>query len=161
VQTAQPGERWTLWVKRTTAGGYGKLKGVDPGEDVHDLTARWVGDKKLDMDPSLVTLRLVKRGPGKPDAAEEEQAALLEPRQTLREAGIVDGSSLLAAVVSTRAGACVQRKQRAHAHATGGGGRTRALRGMLARSWLRVCTLFDTPAGYRVVVRKHLSRRVT
>ncbi len=94
-------------MKNTTAGGYGKLKGVDPGEVVHDLTARWVSHKKLDVDPSLVSLRLVSCAPGKDSSEEQELAATaLSPRRTLREAGIVDGSSLLAVVVSTRAGAC-------------------------------------------------------
>ncbi len=92
-------------MKRADAGGYGKVTGVDHGCDVHDFIARWVSEKKLDIDPSFVTLRLVKRGPGKPDVAEEEQAEPLEPRLTLREAGVADGSSLLAAVVSIRAGA--------------------------------------------------------
>jgi hypothetical protein len=104
----QPAERWTLWVKRTDVAGarYDLIKHVDPGELVAELIARWVSDEKLDVRPSLVTLRLVKRGPGVPTAAEEAQAAPLEPRHTLRETGLVDGSSLLAllaAVVSAGA----------------------------------------------------------
>jgi hypothetical protein len=96
---AQPAERWTLWVKRTDVAGarYAEIEGVDSSLTVSKLIARWLSDKKLDTDPSLVTLRLVKRGPGKPDASVEEQAALLDdPRLTLREAGLADGSSLLA-----------------------------------------------------------------
>jgi len=95
---AQPAERWTLWVKRTDVEGaqYASVKGVDVLQTVDDFKARWVSDKKLDVDPSLVTLRLVKCSPGVPTASEEAQAAPLEPRLTLREAGVADGSSLLA-----------------------------------------------------------------
>ena len=95
---AQPAERWTLWVKRTDVEGarYHLIKHVDPQQLVDDLIARWVSDEKLDVCPSLVTLRLVKRGPGVPTASEEAQVAPLEPRLTLREADVVDGGSLLA-----------------------------------------------------------------
>ncbi len=94
----KPAERWTLWVKRTDVEGarYDLIKHVDSGQLVAELIARWVSDKKLDVEPSLVTLRLVKSGPGVPTASEEAHAAPLEPRLTLCEAGLVDGSSLLA-----------------------------------------------------------------
>ena len=112
IETVQPGERWTLWVKdtnvaRATVGdvNYCKLKGVDPGCDVYDLTARWLRDMNLDVHPSRVTLRLVPRGPcddpDDPTEAQEQAATALRPRHTLRGAGVVDGSSLLAAFVST------------------------------------------------------------
>ncbi len=94
----QPSERWTLWLKRTDVEGarYAEIESLDSSLTVSKLIARWVSDKKLDVEPSLVTLRLVKRGPGVPTASEEAQAAPLEPRLTLREAGLVDGSSLRA-----------------------------------------------------------------
>jgi hypothetical protein len=104
---AQPAESWTLWLKRTDVEGarYDLSKHVEPGQLVAELIARWVSDKKLDVDPSLVTLRLVKRGPGVPTASEEAQAAPLEPRLTLREAGLADGSSLLACIAGAPPGA--------------------------------------------------------
>ncbi len=102
--TAQPGERWTLWVKNTAAGGYGKLKGVDPGEDVHDFKVRWLSHKKLEDDPTLVTLRLVTCAPGAdPTEAQERAATALSPRLTLREAGVADGGSLLADFAAVQA----------------------------------------------------------
>jgi hypothetical protein len=53
--------------------------------------------------PSLVTLRLVKRGPGDdPSEAQEQAATELSPRRTLREAGVADGSSLLACFAAAR-----------------------------------------------------------
>jgi hypothetical protein len=101
-----------------TVGDYGKLKGVDPEEDVHDLKARWVMQAKVDVDPTLVTLCLVKRGPGVPVLSEEAAAKTLEPlepRQTLREAGVADGSSLLA-FISAPPGACGCRRALARTH---------------------------------------------
>jgi hypothetical protein len=80
---------------------YDDSEGVAPQQLVSTFKKRWLSDKKLDVDTSLVALRLVRSGLGKP-SAEEELAALLpaalldDPRLTLREAGIVDGSSLLA-----------------------------------------------------------------
>jgi len=91
--------KWTLWVKRTD--DYGKLRGVDPEQDVHDLKTQWLSGVKLEVDPSFVTLRLV-RCAGKPTAEEEAAATVLDPWRTLREAGVADGSLLLAKV----AGAC-------------------------------------------------------
>ena len=64
-------------------GGYGKIKGVD-------------------VDTTLVSLRRVRCASDEPTAEEEAAAILLSPRRTLREAGVADGSSLLATV----AGAC-------------------------------------------------------
>ncbi len=96
---AQPAERWTLWVKRTDVDGaqYVSVKGVDVLQTVDDFKARWVSDEKLDVRPSLVTLRLVTCAPGDdPSEAQEQTATVLSPRHTLREAGLADGSSLLA-----------------------------------------------------------------
>jgi hypothetical protein len=105
LRGAQPAERWTLWLKRTDVDGarYAEIEGVDSSLTVSKLIARWVSDKKLDVDPSLVTLRLVKRGPGDdPSEAQEQAATELSPRRTLREAGVADGSSLLACFAAAR-----------------------------------------------------------
>jgi hypothetical protein len=106
AHAAQTCERWTLWVKGPH-GGYGKIKGVDSEQDVYDFTARWVSDKKLNVDPTLVSLRLVRCAGEEPTAEEEAAATVLIPRRTLREAGVADGSSLLALFSgASSAGAC-------------------------------------------------------
>jgi len=87
AHAAQTGERWTLWVKGPH-GGYGKIKGVNTEQDVYDFTARWVSDKKLDVDPTLVSLRLVRCAGEEPTAEEEAAATVLNPRRMLREAGV-------------------------------------------------------------------------
>jgi hypothetical protein len=105
---AQPAERWTLWVKRTDVAGarFDLNKHVDSGQLVAELIARWVSDEKLDVRPSLVTLRLVKRGPGVPTAAEESNSTLLsDPSATLRGAGVADGTWLLACIAGAPPGA--------------------------------------------------------
>jgi hypothetical protein len=90
---------------------------VDSSLTVSKLIARWVSDKKLDMDPSLVTLRLVACAPGDDPSEEQERATTaLSPRRTLREAGVVDGSSLLAGIASAPPGACGCRRARARTH---------------------------------------------
>jgi hypothetical protein len=94
AHAAQPGERWTLWVKLKDGGDYVKLSGFDPEDYVHDLKVRWLSEKRDDA-LSLFRLSLVKRGSGTPDAREEAQAAVLESHLTLREAGITDRSVLL------------------------------------------------------------------
>jgi len=61
-----------------------------------------VASEKLDVTPSLVSLRLVKRGPDRltkvpaERVAAEEAATTLDPADTLAEAGVVDGSWLVA-----------------------------------------------------------------
>ena len=78
---------------------YVAVKGVILQETVDDFTARWVAQAKLDVDPALVTLRLVACGPRKPSEEEEAAAAVLDdPRLTLAAAGVNDGCSLLAYV---------------------------------------------------------------
>jgi hypothetical protein len=97
VQTAQPGERWTLWVKRTDVQGarYAEIEDVDCSLTVSKLIVRWVSEEKLDVRPSLVSLRLVPCAPGDDPSEEQELAATaLSPRRTLRDAGIAHGSSL-------------------------------------------------------------------
>ena len=78
---------------------YAEVEVVDLQQTVSKFKARWVAQAKLDVDPSLVTLRLVACGARKPSAAEEAAAAELDdPRLTLAEAGVLDGCSLLAFV---------------------------------------------------------------
>ena len=76
---------------------YSLLKGVDLQEEsVDELVARWLVKAKLDVDPALVTLRLVPCGVRTPSPAEELDAKVLaEPRLKLAAAGIFDGCSLL------------------------------------------------------------------
>ena len=94
----------TVWVKRMDVVGarYDIVKNVDTGQLVAEFIARWVAQAKLDVDSSLVTLRLVKCGARKPSAEEEKQAVELDdPRLSLDEAGITDGCSLLAFIASS------------------------------------------------------------
>ena len=98
-------------MKRTDVEGarYDLMRHVDPEQLVAELIARWVSDEELDVHPSLVTLRLVKCGPGVPRTLEEAAANALEPlepRHTLREAGVADGSSLRVFISVLPAGAC-------------------------------------------------------
>jgi hypothetical protein len=91
----------TLWVKRTDAVGarYAELENVDPRATVSKLIARWVVSEKLDVTPSLVSLRLVPcpcSSEEEPTPEQEAAATVLPPRKTLAEAGVVDGSWLLA-----------------------------------------------------------------
>jgi|APGre2960657444_1045066.scaffolds.fasta_scaffold61258_1 hypothetical protein len=79
---------------------YVAVKGVDAQQSVDDFTARWVAQAKLDVDPSLVTLRLVNASAEEPTEAEEAAAGVLRPRLTLAAAGVTDGCSLLAFVES-------------------------------------------------------------
>ena len=96
-----------LWVKLTHVEGtqYDDIA-ASPTETVAQFKRRWLAKAKLDYDPSLVTLRLVKCGPDKltkvpaeRDAA-EAAAATLYPEDTLVEAGVADGSWLVAVTVS-------------------------------------------------------------
>ena len=92
----------TVWVKRMDVPGarYYFIKNVDPQELVAELIARWVAQAKLDEDPSLVTLRLVRSSAADPTPDEEaiakNKAEDLRPRLTLADAGIKNGCSLLA-----------------------------------------------------------------
>ncbi len=107
LRIAQPGEHWTLWVKRADAGDYGKLKGVDPGCDVYDLAKHWVCEEKLDVRPALVKLLLAKCGARKPTPAEEDAAVELDdPSLTLAGAGITGTAWLLAFVAAAPPGEC-------------------------------------------------------
>ena len=99
---APAGPRIKVWVKPEDVpdAQYAAVKDVDPEETVDDFKARWVAKAKLGVDPSLVTLRLVKRGAGEPTAKQEAKAKVLEdPRLTLAAAGVTNGSSMLADAV--------------------------------------------------------------
>jgi hypothetical protein len=64
---------------------------VDVLQTVDDFKARWIAQEKLDVRPSLVTLRLVKRGAGKPTAKQEEKAKPLDdPSLSLAQAKVTD-----------------------------------------------------------------------
>ena len=100
--SAAAGAPVTVWIKRMDVPGarYVAVKGVDLEQTVDDFTARWVVQAKLDVDPSLVTLRLVKCGPRKPSAAEEAAAVLLDdPSLNIAEARVTGTAWLLADTV--------------------------------------------------------------
>ena len=105
----QPATGWTLWVKNAAVRGarYDFIKHVDSQLLVAEFILRWVAELKLDCHPSLVDLRLVKCGPDRltKDPAErkaaEEAATVLHPEDTLAEAGVADGSWLVAVTLST------------------------------------------------------------
>ena len=96
----------TLWVKRTDKVGarYAEVENVDPRTTVSKFIARWVASEKLDVTPSLVSLRLLSyTGEEEPTPEREASAAVIQPRKTLAQAGVTDGSWLLAVVVSQTA----------------------------------------------------------
>jgi hypothetical protein len=83
-----------------TGARYAEVKGADPQQTVDDIIARWVAQAKLDVDPSLVTLRLVKCGAGKPTPKQEAKAKVLDdPSLTLAEAKVT-GTAWLSAFVA-------------------------------------------------------------
>ena len=85
-----------VWVKRMDVLGarYVAVKGVDAQQSVDDFTARFVAQAKLDVDPSLVTLRLARCGSRKPTA--EEEAAAVEVCLAVQEvAWLVQANSSL------------------------------------------------------------------
>jgi hypothetical protein len=92
------------------------LKGVDVLQMVDDFIACWITQSKLDVDPSLVTLRLVKCGAGKPSAAEEAVAAELDdPSLSLADAGVSGMAWLLAFTASSACAVnCACRSQATH-----------------------------------------------
>jgi hypothetical protein len=128
----------TVWVKRmdVTGARYDFIKNVDPQELVAELIARWVAQAKLDVDPSLVTLRLVKRGAGKPTAKQEEKAKPLDdPSLSLAEVKVTGTAWLLAFVAGTLHPRC------ASALPPADGTRSRDGRGCATRSVsLSVCS---------------------
>ena len=79
---------------------YDIVKNVDTGQLVAEFIARWVAQAKLDIDPSLVSLRLVKCGARKPSAAEEAAAVVLDdPSLNMAEARVTGTAWLLADTV--------------------------------------------------------------
>ena len=104
MQAPQAGAPITVWVKRMDMPGarYAEVENVDLEQTVSKFIARWIAQEQLDVRPSLVTLRLVKRGAGKPTAKQEAKAKVLDdPRLTLAAACLTDGCSLLAFVVGS------------------------------------------------------------
>ena len=94
----------TVWVKRMDVVGarYDIVKNVDTGQLVAEFIARWTAQAKLDVDPSLVTLRLVKCGSRKPSAEEEKQAVELDdPSLNLADSNITETAWLLAFIASS------------------------------------------------------------
>jgi hypothetical protein len=98
--TAQLGAHWTLWLRLKDVAGartsqYDDIEDVDPQQLVSKFKKRLLIDKKLAVEPSLVTVRLVPCGARTPSAEEEAAAIELDPRLTLASAGVCDGGSLL------------------------------------------------------------------
>jgi hypothetical protein len=81
-----------VWAARSVAAAFG--------------VGRWVSEEKLDVRPSLVTLRLVASGARKPTAEDEQAAVELDPLDTLAAAGITDSCTLLAYVAKSAACQC-------------------------------------------------------
>ena len=89
----------TVWVKRMDVVGaqYVSVKSVNCETTVDDFKSRWVAQAKLDVDSSLVSLRLVKCGARKPSAEEEKQAVELDdPSLNLADSNITETAWLLA-----------------------------------------------------------------
>ena len=83
---------------------YSAVRGVDLQLTVDELKARWVAQAKLDVDASLVTLRLVACGARKPEASEETEALELDdPSFSLAESGVTGTAWLLAFVAGAGA----------------------------------------------------------
>ena len=88
----------TVWVKRMDVQGaqYGDFAEVDLQMSVSAFKARYVAQAKLDVDPSLVTLRLVLCGSRKPTAEVEAAAVELDdPSLSLGESGVTGTAWLL------------------------------------------------------------------
>jgi hypothetical protein len=78
---------------------YAEVEDVELQQTVSKFKARWVVQAKLDVDPSLVTLRLVACGARKPSTAEEAAAVELDdPSLSLAEARVTSTAWLLAFV---------------------------------------------------------------
>ena len=75
---------------------------------VDEFISRWVSDRKLGCDESLVSLRLVPcTGEEEPVPEQEAEATVLPPRKHLAQAGVVDGSWLVAVFVGQGRGSGV------------------------------------------------------
>jgi hypothetical protein len=81
---------------------YVDVEKVDMEQTVSKFKSRWVAQAKLDVDPSLVSLRLVKCGLRKPSAEEEKQAVELDdPSLNLADSNITETAWLLAFIASS------------------------------------------------------------
>ena len=103
-QAPQAGAPNTVWVKRMDVADaqYVEVENLDLEQTVSKFKARWVADEKLDVRPSLVTLRLVKCGSGKPTAKQEAKAKVLDdPSLSLAQVKVTDTAWLLAFVAGT------------------------------------------------------------
>ena len=103
-QAPPAGAPITVWVRRMDVADaqFVAVKDVDALQTVSKFKARWLAQAKLDVDPSLVTLRLVKRGTGKPTPKQETNAKELDdPSLSLAEAKVADSAWLLANVVGS------------------------------------------------------------
>ena len=80
LDSAAPGAPLTVCVKRTDKVGaqYAALRGVATQLTVAELITRWLAQSKLDVSPSLVSLRLLPYT-GDPTPAQEAAATELEP----------------------------------------------------------------------------------
>ena len=80
---------------------YGDMT-ASPTETVAQVKRRWLAERTLDSDPELVNLHLVPcTGEEEPAPEQEAEATVLPPRKTLAQAGVVDGSWLVAVTLST------------------------------------------------------------
>ena len=73
----------TLWVKRTDVPNtrYTASLQVGAASTVDEFIARWVAERRLDMDPGLVSLRLLSyTGEEEPTPEQEASATVLQPR---------------------------------------------------------------------------------
>jgi hypothetical protein len=99
----------TVWVKRMDVADaqYVEVENLDLEQTVSKFKARWVADEKLDVRPSLVTLRLVKCGAGKPTAKQEAKAKVLDdPSLSLAQVNVTDTAWLLADVTQSACRCC-------------------------------------------------------
>ena len=90
-------------MKRTDVPGarYADVENVDPRTTLSKFIARWVAERKLGCDESLVSLRLVPcNGEEEPTQEQDAAATVLPPRKTLAQAGVADGAWLLAVFAS-------------------------------------------------------------
>ena len=107
-QAPQAGAPITVWVKRmdVTGARYAEVEIVDLQQTVDDFIARWVAKAKLDVDPSLVTLRLVKCGAGKPTPTQDADAKVLDDLSLSLAEAMVTGTAWLLADVTQSACRC-------------------------------------------------------
>ena len=83
---------------------YIEVENVALQQTVSKLKARWVAQEQLDVRPSLVTLRLVKCGAGKPTAKQEAKAKVLDdPSLSLAEVKVTGTAWLLAFIAGSKA----------------------------------------------------------